>query len=79
MAAIANRKRQNDEPQASSVKKIKILQDDDDSASDSNGEETLQINSEYARRFEHNKKRAELHQCRLSRHIYPAKQSLTVC
>jgi hypothetical protein len=63
MAAIPSRKRQNAEPHSSSVKKIKILQDDDnDSASDSDGEETLNINQEYARRFEHNKKRIELHQ-----------------
>jgi hypothetical protein len=64
MAAIAGRKRPNNGGSNSApVKKIKILQDDDASDTDGEGEETLKINEEYARRFEHNKKRTELHQC----------------
>lgn len=65
MAATNSRKRQNTDSYSNPTKKIKILQDDDDSHSDSDGEETLNINPEYAKRFEHNKKRAELHQCML--------------
>lgn len=61
MSAMSSRKRQNTEPHSGPVKKIKILQDDDESQSDSDGEETLNINPEYAKRFEHNKKRADLH------------------
>jgi hypothetical protein len=63
MAVVSSRKRQNAELYSGSVKKIKILQDDDSESSESDGEETLNINPEYAKRFEHNKKRAELHQC----------------
>jgi hypothetical protein len=70
MAAISSRKRQIVEPHSSSVKKIKILHDDDESAGDSDDEETLNINPEYAKRFEHNKKRAELHQCMLSDNLH---------
>jgi hypothetical protein len=40
------------------VKKAALF---DDSGDDSDGGAKLQINSEYARRFEHNKKREELH------------------
>lgn len=61
MSAMGSRKRQNAEPHSGPAKKIKILQDDDESQSDGDGEETLNINSEYAKRFEHNKKRADLH------------------
>ncbi|TLD37017.1 Protein KRI1 [Venturia nashicola] len=63
MSAVASRKRQNAEPHLGPSKKIKILQDDDESQSDSDSdeEETLNINPEFAKRFEHNKKRAELH------------------
>lgn len=46
------------------------LFDDDDSGSDNGFAETargqeLKINQEYARRFEHNKKRAEIHRRKL--------------
>lgn len=67
MSVMISRKRQNAEPHSGPAKKIKILQDDDDSQSDSDGEETLNINTEYAKRFEHNKKRTELHQRTLRR------------
>ncbi|KAE9972098.1 hypothetical protein BLS_004189 [Venturia inaequalis] len=61
MSVMASRKRQNTEPHSGPAKKIKILQDDEESQSGSGEEETLNINPEYAKRFEHNKKRAELH------------------
>lgn len=35
----------------------------DDSDDESDGGVKLKINSEYAKRFEHNKKREELHRC----------------
>ncbi len=35
----------------------------DDSDDESDGGVKLQINAEYAKRFEHNKKREELHRC----------------
>lgn len=42
------------------TKKAKLLDNTDDEGSDSdNGQGSLQINEDYARRFEHNKKRAE--------------------
>lgn len=61
MSVMASRKRQNTESHSGPAKKIKILQDDEESQSGSGEEETLNINPEYAKRFEHNKKRAELH------------------
>ncbi|QDS73597.1 hypothetical protein FKW77_001569 [Venturia effusa] len=61
MSTMSSRKRQSAEPHSGPAKKMKILQDADDSESDDGGEETLSINPEYAKRFEHNKKRAELH------------------
>ena len=42
------------------TKKAKLLDNTDDEDSDNdNGGASLKINEEYARRFEHNKKRAE--------------------
>jgi hypothetical protein len=41
-------------------KKAKLLDESDD-ASDTEGGASLKVNEEYARRFEHNKKRAEQH------------------
>lgn len=42
------------------AKKAKLLDNTDDEGSDSDdGEASLKINEDYARRFEHNKKRAE--------------------
>jgi len=70
MASTASRKRQNGEPHSIPVKKIKILQEDDDASdSEGDGEQSLKINEEYARRFEHNKKRTELHQRKLVSHF----------
>lgn len=50
------------------------LFDDDDSGSENGFAETargqkLKINEEYARRFEHNKKRAEIHRRKLFSHL----------
>lgn len=36
----------------------------DDSDDESDGGVKLQVNSEYAKRFEHNKKREEMHRCK---------------
>jgi protein KRI1 len=44
-----------------SAKKSRLL--DDEESSETLEETKLNINEEYARRFEHNKKRAELHRC----------------
>lgn len=42
------------------AKKAKLLDNTDDEGSDSDdGQASLKINEDYARRFEHNKKRAE--------------------
>lgn len=43
------------------VRKPSLFDDSDD---ESDGGVKLQINSEYAKRFEHNKKREELHRCK---------------
>lgn len=43
----------------------------DDSEDESDGGVKLQINSEYAKRFEHNKKREELHRCELLSSFLP--------
>jgi protein KRI1 len=43
------------------AKKARLL--DDEESSETVEEAELNINDEYARRFEHNKKRAELHRC----------------
>lgn len=42
------------------AKKAKLLDDSDDDEQDAGGV-ALKVNEEYARRFEHNKKRAERH------------------
>jgi protein KRI1 len=53
-------------------KRAKLLDDSDSENSSNDGEggvslgshePELKVNEEYARRFEHNQKRAELHQC----------------
>jgi hypothetical protein len=56
------------EPQS---QKTANLLDDSDSASDGGsdggvnlGEADFKVNTEYARRFEHNKKREEMHKCK---------------
>jgi protein KRI1 len=57
--------------ETTNTKKINLLQDSDSASSsddESSGgaeleESGFKINEEYARRFEHNKKRAELHRC----------------
>jgi protein KRI1 len=44
------------------AKKARLLEESSSAESSSEGEEpTLRINSDYAKRFEHNKKREELH------------------
>lgn len=51
----------------SKAKKPSLLEDSDSSDSESGGAELnpeFNINEEYARRFEHNKKREELHRCK---------------
>ena len=48
------------------AKKAKLLDNTDDEGSDSDGGVSLKVNEEYARKFEHNKKRAEQFRCRLS-------------
>lgn len=45
------------------AKKAKLLDDSDDEADNDVGGVSLKVNEEYARRFEHNKKRAERHRC----------------
>lgn len=47
------------------AKKAKLLDDSDDDDDDNEdvGGVALKVNEEYARRFEHNKKRAERHRC----------------
>jgi hypothetical protein len=67
MAANISRKRTSATEGGPSVslKKAKFtnLMEDAESDSDEEGGVTLNINEEYARRFEHNKKRSELFQC----------------
>lgn len=48
------------------IKKAKLLDYSDSEGSEGeNGGVTLRVNDEYAARFEHNKKRAERHRCKL--------------
>ncbi|KAF2665033.1 Krr1-domain-containing protein [Microthyrium microscopicum] len=62
-AEIQYKRKSSDHHDASSSsgpqKRLKLLDDEEDSSSA--GEEKFQINQDYARRFEHNKSRAELH------------------
>ena len=52
------------------AKKAKLLDNTDDEGSGSDGGGvSLKVNEEYARKFEHNKKRAEQFRCRLSQGI----------
>jgi len=47
------------------AKKAKLLDlSDDDSDTDDDGGISLKVNEDYARRFEHNKKRAERQRCK---------------
>lgn len=46
------------------AKKTKLLDDSDDEAEGDDGGVSLKINEDYARRFEHNKKREEQHRRR---------------
>lgn len=46
------------------AKKMKILDDDDDSGDDE-VDVSLNVNEEYARRFEYNKKREEKQRCKI--------------
>ena len=46
------------------AKKTKLLDDSDDEADADDGGVSLRINEDYARRFEHNKKREEQHRCK---------------
>jgi protein KRI1 len=60
-------------------KKAKLLDNTDDEDSEAEaGDAGFQVNEEYARRFEHNKKRAEQHRRRQSMHLGAA-HMLTVC
>ncbi len=45
-------------------KKAKLLDNTDDEESDVETGAGFKVNEEYARRFEHNKKRAEQHRCK---------------
>jgi protein KRI1 len=54
-----------DVAEARPTKKVKLLDDSDDDT-EGDGDASLKVNEEYARRFEHNKKRAEQHRCRLN-------------
>jgi len=73
MAGIADKKRASgvkrelnggsDVPPA--AKKAKLLDNTDDEDSDADaGLASLQVNEDYARRFEYNKKREETHRCK---------------
>jgi protein KRI1 len=53
---------------ASAQARKKVLFDDSDD--DSDGGVDIKINDEYAKRFEHNKKRAELHRCQFIRCVF---------
>ena len=74
---MAAKRQNNDHGNLQPTKKTKLMSDDEDSLSDSNGLEHsehqdymgaspprdyLKINEDYARRFEHNKKREEQQQ-----------------
>lgn len=50
------------------AKKAKLLDDSDDEVDEEAGGISLKVNEEYARRFEHNKKREEKHKCTLPCH-----------
>jgi protein KRI1 len=50
------------------AKRAKLIQDESESSDESSdndgGVPILKVNEEYARRFEHNKKREEMHRCK---------------
>ncbi|KAF1952065.1 Krr1-domain-containing protein [Byssothecium circinans] len=50
-----------EEPKAHPAKKTKLLDDSDDEVDEDDGDVSLKVNEEYARRFEYNKKREEKH------------------
>ena len=53
-------KKHNDAPsEEPSAKRMKLLSDDEASDSDANDAAKLSINQDFAKRFEHNKKREE--------------------
>ena len=64
-AVNGNKKVKHEEPK---LKKSNLLDDSDPSSEDESGGgaplEGFKINEEYAKRFEHNKKREELQRCR---------------
>ena len=78
-AKLKHSREQSATPKASSRKRLKLLLDDDSlddgSSSDVMGgvvlkldhapvsENGFRVNEEYARRFEHNQRRAEIHRC----------------
>jgi hypothetical protein len=65
MESNTSRKRSNGHTAESmgTSKKARFMDDNSSESSDDDGGVTLNINEDYARRFEHNKKRTELMQC----------------